>query len=146
MVTTDRFVIVEIGRKEYKMVFTTAAMMEVVGRYGGVGEMTDKMDARDAERFDDIFWLISLVVNQGTMMEYGPMPPDDDRLIDKAFLVGNTFPCDLKGLLNSAMEAIVKGMGIEHNAAEDDDEVDVTLEELNSKNAQGALVSYHQGA
>ena len=37
----------KLGRKEYRLVFTTQAMLEVTRRYGGIEKMADKLQAME---------------------------------------------------------------------------------------------------
>lgn len=129
--------IVEINGKKYNMVYTSAAMLEVMDRFGDVEGMAEKMQNNPSEAARIVPWLISLLCNQGIMLETGNTKPTNPDLLTPELFALWTMPKEWKPLMDMAMEAIAVGSGTYHTA--ETGPVDVTLEEIErEKNADGA--------
>lgn len=128
---------IELNGKTYNMVYTSAAMLEVYDKYGDVSGMADKLDANQKEAARIVPWLVSLLCNQGIMLETGNTKPNNPELITPEWVALYTMPKDWQGMLSEAMAAIAIGNGTYHESEEGP--VDVVLEEL-EKNADSGEV------
>ena len=143
---------VVIGGANYNLVFTTAALLEITDRYGGIAEMAEKLNGPDdveggtvedrAEKakqrkaaqsssLKEIPWLISTLANQGVMLEN-----PKGALITPEHVGLHTSPKDIKSMMDAVMKAIAIGMGTYH--ADVETERDLVMEELDRKNVTGA--------
>ena len=132
-------VTVTIAGKEYRLVFTTAAMKQVGAKYGGIEQMGEKMDSDKTAAIDDICWLVALLANQGIMLDTGNTKPDNPALLNADKVALLTMPWEIEALSQAAVRSIEVGMAMEHPAHSGP--VDVVLEELRaeeSKNGESA--------
>ena len=129
---------VSINGKRYKMVYTSAAMLGVMNKHGDVEAMADELDSNPAKAAEIVPWLISLLCNQGIMLDTGNTKPSNPDLLTPELVALYTLPKEWPELLNEAMSAIAIGNGTYHDLT-DDSPVDVVLEEIEkSKNADAA--------
>ena len=143
---------VKIGKREYHMVFTLAALLAIKKKYGGIKEMSKQFYGPTIEEWDDetvkaeklaaqekaqidtvdeLPWLLSVLVNQGELLKD---PKAELFTADQIALY--IMPKDIESLMGAAMDAINIGMGSEH--PEESGKRDTVLEELDEKNAVGA--------
>lgn len=128
---------VEINGKPYKLVYTSAAMLEIMERFGDVEGMAEKLQADPVEAAKIVPWLVSLLCNQGTMLVTGNTKPTNPDLLTPELVALWTMPKDWEHLMGESMTAIAIGNGTYHEGQEGP--VDVTLEEIErEKNADGA--------
>jgi hypothetical protein len=126
---------VEINGKPYRMVYTSAAMLEVMDRFGDVEGMAETMQANPKEAAKIVPWLVSLLCNQGIMLDTGNTKPTNPDLLTPELFGLWTMPKEWKPLMDVAMEAIAIGSGTYHEAQTGP--VDVTLQEIErEKNAE----------
>jgi len=123
----ERSAIVKIGGDEYEMILTTRATKEIGKRYGGLGNLGDKL--MKSENFemalDEIVWLITLLTNQSILIHNlkNKDNPKDVLLEEEVELL--TSPMELADYKNAIMEAMFRGTKRE-----------IFSEEDNSKNAE----------
>ena len=122
---------VQIAGKDYRFVFTTAAMKAVGLKFGGVAELGERMDADKIGAIGDVCWLIALLANQGIMLETRNVSPNNPDLLSAELVELLTMPTEIESLTKEALKAIELGMEVEHTPVEG--EVDVTLEEIRQK-------------
>lgn len=127
---------VEINGKQYNLVYTSAAMLAVIDKYGDVEGMADKLQSNPAEAARIVPWLIATLANQGVMLETGNTKPNNPDLVSPEWVALYTMPKDWRPLMDECMAAIAIGNGTYHEVV-DSGPVDVVLEEL-QKNAAGA--------
>ena len=125
---------VAINDKQFNLVYTSAAMLEIIEKFGDVEGMADKLQQNQAEAARIVPWLIALLANQGVMLETGNAKPSNPDLIDSDWVALYTMPKDWEYLMGECMSAIAIGNGTYHEAP-DEGPVDVVLEEL-EKNAE----------
>ena len=125
---------VVINDKQCNLVYTSAAMLEIIEKFGDVEGMADKLQQNQAEAARIVPWLIALLANQGVMLETGNAKPSNPDLIDSDWVALYTMPKDWEYLMGECMSAIAIGNGTYHEAP-DEGPVDVVLEEL-EKNAE----------
>ena len=125
---------VVINDREFNLVYTSAAMLEIIEKFGDVEGMADKLQQNQAEAARIVPWLIALLANQGVMLETGNAKPSNPDLIDSDWVALYTMPKDWEYLMGECMSAIAIGNGTYHEAP-DEGPVDVVLEEL-EKNAE----------
>lgn len=151
---------VKIGGKDYLMVFSLAAMLAITERYGGIEEMAnalqgpaddegdteeiirEKAAARKKARINSLSelpWLITLLINQGIMLESGNTSVGNPALLTPEKTAVLIPPRELQGHMAAVMGAIAIGMGTYHGD-DPNEERDVVLDELQRKNAEGAAV------
>lgn len=149
---------VQIGKKSYELVFTTAAFVEICKKYGGVEEMAETFQGEEISEYDSpevqaqkradagkaanklfevIPWLVAVLANQGEMLRLGKTKlSDDEKLTEEAVLLMTT-PKQIKDLAAPAMEAIRIGFGMEHKQSEGNSLLD-EVERQERKNAESA--------
>ena len=151
----EKGVTIEIGGREHFLVCTTAAYEMICDKYGDIQSMAEvfqgpadlEMDTPEerAEKeklrikaqqkvFTIAPWLVSILANQGAMIQAGTTKIENPLTEEYIKLV--TMPKDIERLMNDAMGAISIGFGTEHVA--DEGKRDPVLEELDRKNAEGA--------
>ena len=126
---------VEIDGKQFTLVYTSAAMLTIIEKYGDVEGMADKLQENQAEAARIVPWLISILANQGVMLATGNTKPTNPDLITPEWVALHTMPKDWQPLMGECMTAIAIGNGTYHQV--DEGPVDVVLEEI-EKNADGA--------
>ena len=152
---------VKIGGKEYLLVCTLAATIEITEKYKGAREMleyfagpaydetdTPEMQAEKAAQREtaqrnslrEIPWLITLLANQGTMLEKQVTKLSGEDLLTPERVAINVLPRDIADIMNAVNDALIIGNTTEHAADGEDKEVDVVLEEISEKNAASAGV------
>ena len=122
---------VQIAGKDYRFVFTTAAMKAVGLKFGGITELGERMEAEKIGAIEDVCWLIALLANQGIMLETRNVSPNNPDLLSAELVELLTMPTEIESLTKEALKAIELGMEVEHTPIEG--EVDVTLEEIRQK-------------
>ena len=132
----ERGVPVKINGQEYRMVFTTAALLYVTKNYGSVEELGDVLDGSDNMGIEIALDLIALLVNQGIMLETSNLSPNNPDLMSIDKLLMFIDPGEIPSMINIVFDAIAAGMHMERKTVSA--EVDVVLEEFRSKNAEGA--------
>lgn len=150
---------VNIGGKSYNLAFTLAAMGQLADRFGGLEALADMMGgnspvegdteeekkrketaqrAASAKMSSELPWLVATMANQGIKLaaledpkakKVDLLTPDTVGLLAK--------PVQFRELMEAVVNAINDGMRTEHEAPENP-EVDVTLQEIESKNVVGA--------
>lgn len=129
---------VEINGKQYNLVYTSAAMLAIIERFGDVEGMAGKLQENQAEAARIVPWLIATLANQGIMLETGNTKPNNPDLLTPELVAMWTMPKEWHYLIGECMDAIAIGNGTYHKA-EENGPVDVVLEEL-EKNADSGEV------
>ena len=140
-----------INEREESLVFTTAALMEVQEKFGGIQNMTEAFSGPTIHEWDDEeeqqrklalqakasaealplgCWLVATLANQGRWLKDPNTEPIDER-----YVALYTMPKELEPMLQACMDAIAKGMGSYRE--QEDTAVDPILEEV-EKNAVSA--------
>ena len=149
---------VKIGKKEYELVCTTAAYVEICKKYGGVEEMAetfqgeeiseyDSLEVQEQKRvdaakaanrlFEVIPWLVALLANQGEMLRLGKTKLSDDEKLTEESVLLLTTPKQIQELAPAAMGAISIGFGMEPKQQEGTSLLD-EVERQERKNAESA--------
>jgi len=131
-----RIVPFEIAGRRMEMIFTTAALLYVEEKFGGLSELGDKMES---EMLKTALWLVEIMANQGVILRTGKTNLPDEEKVTIEWLSYNLMPYRLKEIAELAMQAVRLGMNAETVDVDEDAEVDVVLEEI-EKNADGAGV------
>jgi len=123
----ERSAIVKIGGDEYEMILTTRATKEIGKRYGGLGNLGDKL--MKSENFemalDEIVWLITLLANQSILIHNLKNKDNPKGVLLEEEVELLTSPMELADYKNAIMEAMFRGTKRE-----------IFSEEDNSKNAE----------
>jgi len=127
---------VEINGKPYQMVYTSAAMLSIIEKFGDVEGMADRLQENQGEAAKIVPWLISLLCNQGVMLATGNAKPTNPDLLTPEMVALYTMPKDWEYLMGECMAAIAIGNGTYHEAP-DEGPVDVVLEELRKNGEAG---------
>lgn len=138
--------------KEEDLVFTTAALLEVQEKFGGVANMTEAFSGPTINEWDDEeekekkmeqkakanaealplgCWLFATLANQGRWLKDINAEP-----INEKYVALHSFPMDLEPMLQACMDAIAKGMG-SYRDPEPENPIDPILEEV-EKNVASA--------
>jgi len=152
----EKLTLVKVGDKEFPMLYNATAFLDFEDKYGEgmslnelfVGpeiydtdtkkEKADKEAARKkASAFTkrEMPWIVATLARQGCLLqaEQGKKtkPPTEE------WVSLHWTPRQMPNIMTSVFLALTRGMQTEHKKGEDK-EIDVVLEELESKNAEGA--------
>jgi hypothetical protein len=107
----DRSSVIVIGGREYELLLTTKATKEIGKKYGGLGNLGEKLS--QAENFelalDELLWLIVLLANQSILVHNLQNPDDKQDLLEQETLELLTTPLDLADFKEAIMSALLKG-------------------------------------
>ena len=106
----DRCSQISIRGKEYSLILTTKATKEIAKRYGGLSNLGDKLMKSEnfEEALDEVVWLITLLANQGIMidnLQNGEKKP----LLTEEKVELLTSPLELATYKTAITEAMFKG-------------------------------------
>jgi len=106
----DRCSQISIGGTEYTLVLTTKATKEIAKRYGGLSNLGDKLMKSEnfEDALDEIVWLITLLANQGIMID-NLQNCDKKPLLTEENVELLTSPLELATYKNAITEAMFKG-------------------------------------
>lgn len=117
----DRYSIIKIAGKEYKLILTTLATKEIGKKYGGLEKLGDKL--MRPENFElaisEISWLIMTLANQNIMIENLKSPNEKQELLTQEYIELMTAPNDLATYKDAIMEAFHKGVKREIQSEEE---------------------------
>lgn len=123
----ERSATISVNGIDYDLVLTTRATKEIAARYGGLENLGNKL--MKSENFEDaigeIIWIITLLANQGVMINNIKNPKNRKDLLTEETLELFTTPSDLVEFKDAIMEAMTKGT-----------KRDIESEEPISKNAE----------
>lgn len=119
-----------IAGRALKLVFTTAAWIEIEERYGSIEALSDKMESGD-KTVKTAIDAIAILANQGEGLAGRPMD------VTAEWIAANIKPNEIKAAIAEFTVAIQKGMGMEAEQ-EENEPVDVVLEEIAKKKEQGS--------
>lgn len=148
---TDRAVIYPINGRDEALVFTTAALMAVQKKFGGITELAEAMNGPAINEWDDPetvakkrsdqvkaqsdaleigWWLMATLANQGRMLV-----DRNSELLTVDDIMLYTYPSEAQDMMQACMDAIAKGQGTYHK--QEETPIDPILEEV-EKNGEGA--------
>jgi len=110
MLDDDRIAKIIIGDTEYPMLLTTKATKEIGKRYGGLGNLGDKLLNNENFEFalDEVVWLITLLANQPILI-HNMRNSDKKELLTEDEIELFTTPLELGSYKNAIMEAMYNG-------------------------------------
>ena len=124
----ERSAVINIGGAEYEMILTTRATKEIGKRYGGLGNLGDKL--MKAENFelalDEICWLIALLANQTIMIHNLRNKDNPLPLLTEEELELLTSPFELADCKEAITEAMFRRA--KRNIESEDDPKNATAE------------------
>ena len=107
----DRSAIVTIGGEEYELLLTTRATKHIGARYGGLGNLGEKL--LKAENFEmalsEIIWLITLLANQPIQIHNLKNKESPKDLLTEDDVELLTSPMELAAYRTAITEAMHKG-------------------------------------
>ena len=107
----ERSTKISIGGQEYEMLLTTKATKEIAKRYGGLGNLGEKL--MKSENFemalDEIVWLITLLANQSVLVYNLQNPKAKKELLTEESVELLTSPFELAAYKSAIMDAMYKG-------------------------------------
>lgn len=107
----ERTATITIGDEEYTLLLTTKATKEIVGRYGGLENLGEKL--MKSENFEmaigEIVWLITLLANQSILIHNLKNKDAPKELLTEDVVELLTTPLDLAGYKTAITEALYKG-------------------------------------
>lgn len=108
---TERSANITIGGEDYELILTTKATKEIAGRYGGLGNLGEKL--MKSENFEmaigEIVWLITLLANQSILIHNLKHKDSQRDLLTEELVELLTTPLDLAGYKVAITEALYKG-------------------------------------
>ena len=106
----ERTAVITIGDEEYTLLLTTKATKEIAGRYGGLGNLGEKL--MKSENFEmaigEIVWLITLLANQSILIHNLKDKEHPKELLTEDVVELLTTPLDLAGYKTAITEALYK--------------------------------------
>lgn len=111
---SERSAMITLCGKEYEMILTTKAVKDINSRYGGLGNLGDKLTNADnfEEVIDELVWLIALLVNQSILVNNAKnkfSPENIKPLFDEEDIELFTSPADFVDYKDAIFEALKKG-------------------------------------
>ena len=107
----DRNAFISLAGKKYEMVLSTRATKEIGKRYGGLGNLGEKL--MQSENFEmaisEIVWLIALLANQSIQIHNLQHPDEKQDLLTEETVELLTTPLDLADYRDAIMTAMIKG-------------------------------------
>jgi len=107
----ERTAKIVLGGKEYELLLTTKATKEIAKKYGGLGNLGEKLSK--AENFelalDELMWLIVLLANQPILIHNLQNPNDIWELLDQEAVELLTTPFEIAAFKEAIMDALLKG-------------------------------------
>ena len=107
----ERSTKIKIGGQEYEMLLTTKATKEIAKRYGGLGNLGEKL--MKSENFemalDEIVWLITLLANQSVLVYNLQDQKAKKELLTEESVELLTSPFELAAYKSAIMDAMYKG-------------------------------------
>lgn len=107
----ERSAIINIGGDEYLLLLTTKVTKEIVGRYGGLENLGDKL--MKSENFEmaigEIVWLITLLANQSILVHNLKNKDNKKDILTEEMVELLTTPLDLADYKVTITEALYKG-------------------------------------
>jgi len=107
----ERSAKITLGGKEYEMLLTTRATKEIAKKYGGLGNLGEKL--AQSENFegalDELIWLIVLLCNQSIQVHNLQHPDEKKELLDAEAVELLTTPFELAEYKDAIMNAMLKG-------------------------------------
>ncbi len=107
----ERSTKISIGGQEYEMLLTTKATKEIAKRYGGLGNLGEKL--MKSENFemalDEIVWLITLLANQSVLVYNLQNQKAKKELLTEESVELLTSPFELAAYKSAIMDAMYKG-------------------------------------
>ena len=105
----ERSSVINIGGKEYELLLTTKATIEIAGRYGeNLGEKLMKSENFE-EALGEIVWLITLLANQSVLIHNLKNKDDKKELLTEEMVELLTSPHELTKYKDSITEALFRG-------------------------------------
>ena len=107
----ERSAVITLGGKEYELLLTTRATKEIAKKYGGLGNLGEKL--AKSENFegalDELLWLIVLLCNQSILVHNLQHPDEKKELLEQDTVELLTTPFELAGFKDAIMNAMLKG-------------------------------------
>ena len=121
----DRSVTIEICNTPYELYLSTAAVMEISRKYGGLEKFGETLEASGDAAFalSEVVSLVTLLANQAILRD-NILNGTDKKLLTEEAVQVLTSPGDLAEFRNAIGEAISKGM--QRNIKSEDDEKNAT--------------------
>lgn len=129
---------IKIGKKTYLALFNTVALKLLIGKYGGLEEMSKKLESDTVMAIGEYSWLLALLIGQGTALnnfENGlkDVPPTVEQI------ELSLKPRELIALQPIIFATIQDGMSSGEPAGEATEEVDEVLEEVLAEKNEEAV-------
>lgn len=100
---------IELGGCEYRLLFSTKALNEIVKRFGSLEDMSKKLEKDSiAEQLEAVVWLLTLLINQG-IAAANIVDGTTLSAISEDYVSIMTSPADLADYKDAITAAITKG-------------------------------------
>lgn len=111
---SERGAMITLCGEQYEMILTTRATKAINKRYGGLGNLGDKLASADnfEEVIDELVWLITLLVNQSILAHNAKnkfYPENIKPLFEEEDIEIFTTPADFFDYKDAIFEALKKG-------------------------------------
>ena len=107
----ERSATVSIGGKKYPLLLTTRATKEIANRYGGLGQLGDKLMKKEnmEQALDEIVWLITTLANQSILVHNLKDKEHPQELLTEEAVELLTSPAEMAAYKDAILEAMHKG-------------------------------------
>ena len=107
----ERSAVINVGGTDYELVLTTKATKEIVGRYGGLENLGDKLMKNEnfEMAIEEIVWLITLLANQSILIHNLKHKDSPKERLTAEEVELLTVPSDLAEYKSAITEALYKG-------------------------------------
>lgn len=108
----ERSAKITIAGVDYELLLTTGAAKEIGRKYGGLGELGDKLMNSDdfVSALDEMIWLIELLINQGVAYYNLTHKDDKKEMITAEMLEILTTPADFASYRDALTQALTNGV------------------------------------
>lgn len=111
---SDRGAKITLCGKEYEMILTTKATKAINKRYGGLGNLGEKLGSSEKfeDTIDELVWLLTLLINQGILAHNVQNKFNPENLkptFEEEDIELLTSPADFVDYKGAIFEALQKG-------------------------------------
>ena len=112
--TSERGAMIELCGEQHELILTTRATKEINKRYGGFGNLGDRLSGAEnfEEMIDEIVWLLTLLINQGIWannIKNKYFPENKKPSFTEEEIEVLTSPADFADYKDAIYEALNKG-------------------------------------
>lgn len=107
----ERSAVINLGGEKYILLLTTRATKEIANRYGGLGQLGEKLMKQEnmEQALDEIVWLITTLANQSILVHNLKDKEHPQDLLTEEAVELLTSPAEMAAYKDAILEAMHKG-------------------------------------